>query len=279
MSKIKKKYVTSSDGAKIYYETCITSAHSPVIVLVHGIGGDVDGWSYIRDILLEDGLSTVALDVRGHGYSDHPRDSKGYEIDLIMKDIKHVIDAEGLKEVILVGHSGGAVLALSFALRYPENLSGLVLLAGSYLSPAYMHSPVKKRIADGIVAVGAYLSPPHFGPWHSTYPLGKFHKEYEWWGLIRTIARNSLRSYLLVGKAIINIDLRDRLSEVAVSTLLVAGENDTIYPVAISRTMHERISDSRLEIVTGKNHVLILNAIDEVAALIIDFAKNNVPTV
>jgi len=273
MNEIQKKYITSDDGKKIYYETYINDASAPVVVLVHGIGGDVDGWQYVRDILVKNGLSTVALDVRGHGYSAHPRHSKDYELGLILKDIAHVIDAEKLSGIILVGHSGGAVLALSFALAYPEKLSGLVLLAGSYLSPAYMHSPVKKRIANGIVALGAWVSPPHPGPWHSTYPLGKFHKEYEVWGLLRTIIRNSLRSYLLVGKALMNVDLRDRLEEVAVPTLLIAGEKDTIYPVTISQTMHERIPGARLEIVPDKNHVLILNAIDEVAAHIVDFVR------
>lgn len=274
---IQKKYIESADGKNIYYETSIVDASAPVVVLVHGIGGDVDGWAYVRDILIEDGLSTVALDVRGHGYSSHPKKAKDYTMHLLLKDILHVIDAEHLGRVFLVGHSGGAVLALNFALAYPERLSGLVLLAGSYLSPAYMRSGVTKRIAEAVVALGVFLSPPHPGPWHSTYPPGKFNREYEPWGLTRTIMRNSLRSYLLVGKALMNVDLADRLAEVAVPTLLVAGEKDTIYPVATSRQMHEQIPDSRLEIVAGANHVLILNNIGETARHIIDFVRRDDP--
>ncbi len=273
MAQIEKKYIQSADGMKIYYETCIVDASAPVVVLVHGIGGDTDGWNYVRDILIADGLSAVALDVRGHGYSAHPSRSKDYAMDLILKDIMHVIDAEHLGKVVLVGHSGGAVLSLSFALSHPEKLSGLVLLAPSYLSPAYMRSRIAKRIADMLVAVGAFVSPPPMKPWHSTYPLGRFHREYEPWGLTRTIAHNSLRSYLLVGREMMNVELADRLADVAVPTLLVAGELDSIYPVAISQVMHEKILGSRLEIVAGKNHVLILNAIEETAALIIGFVR------
>lgn len=274
---IQKKYITSADGMKIYYETCIVDASAPVVVLVHGIGGDVDGWQYVRDILIQDGLSTVALDVRGHGYSDHPKSAKDYGMDLLLKDILHVIDAEGFEDVILVGHSGGAVLALNFALHHPQRLSALVLLAGSYLSPAYMRSPMTKRIADGLVAVGAWVSPSHMAPWHSTYPPGKIHKEYEVWGLMRTIAHNSLRSYLLVGRELMNIDLEGWLAEISVSTLIVAGEKDSIYPVEISRKMHERIPDARLEVIKDVNHVLILNAIEEVARHIIDFVRGEDP--
>jgi pimeloyl-ACP methyl ester carboxylesterase len=276
MAQIEKKYIQSADGMKIYYETCIAEVSAPVVFLVHGIGGDTDGWNYVRDILIKEGLSTVALDVRGHGYSAHPKRAKDYAMDLILKDILHVIDAEHLGKVVLVGHSGGAVLALNFALAYPDRLSGLVLLAGSYLSPAYMRSPVTKRIADILVAIGAFISPPPMRPWHSTYPKGKVHKEYEPWGLVRTMAHNSLRSYLLLGREMMNVQLEDRLAEVAVPTLLVAGEKDTIYPVAISQVMHEKIPGSRLEIVKGANHVLILNNVEETAAFIASFANREV---
>ena len=273
MSGIQKKYILSDDGQRIYYETCIVNEAAPVAVLVHGIGGDVDGWVFVRDLLNKAGISTLTLDMRGHGYSAHPRASKDYKLDLLLKDILHVIDAEHLRKVILVGHSGGAVLALNFALTYPERLAALVLLAGSHLPPAYARSRAMKYISSAVISIGSMISPPHLGPWHSTYPKGKHHKEYEPYGLARTIVRNSLRSYLLVGRELMNSHLEDRLGELAVPTLLVAGENDSIYPSAVSKKMHEKIPDSRLEIVPGANHVLILNNVDETAGHIIDFVR------
>jgi 3-oxoadipate enol-lactonase len=171
-----------------------------------------------------------------------------------------------LDRVILVGHSGGAVLALNFALAYQDRLNALVLLAGSYRAPAYMRSRLTKYIAHGIMALGALVSPPHFGPWHSTYPREKFNREY-------AIMRNSLRSYLLVGRELMSIDLEHRLAEIKVPTLLVAGEKDSIYPLAISQKMHEKIQGSQLKIVPGANHVLILNNIEETAGHIVEFVR------
>jgi pimeloyl-ACP methyl ester carboxylesterase len=269
-----RKCITTDDGHTIYYETSRVNETAPVVVLVHGIGGDVDGWQYVRDILIENAISTIALDVRGHGYSSHPRRAQDYAMELLLKDILQVLDAENLKKVILVGHSGGAVLSLNFALTYQERLSALVLLAGSYRSPAYMHHPIPKRIADVMVTIGAFISPPAMKPWHSTYPRGKFNREYEPWGLMRTIAHNSLRSYLLVGKEIMNIGLEDRLEEITVPTLLIAGENDTIYPLSISKKMHEKIPGSLLKVIPGANHVIILNNIEETAGHIVEFITN-----
>ena len=271
---IESNYIKSADGHTIYYETSIADAKAPVVVLVHGIGGDVDGWEYVRDILIREGMNTVALDVRGHGFSSHPRRFKDYKLDLILKDILHVIDAEHLDRVILVGHSGGAIIALYFALAYQTRLQALVLIAGSYRAPAYMRSRFTKFIARSVIAIGAVISPPHFGPWHSTYPINRFNREYEPWGLTRTIMRNSLRSYLLVGRELMSIDLEHRLEEIKVPTLLIAGEIDSIYPLAISKKMHEKIQGSELKIVPDANHVLILNNVAETAGHIVDFVNS-----
>jgi 3-oxoadipate enol-lactonase len=271
---IQKKYLRIADGQTIYYETCIADALAPTIVLVHGIGGDVDGWQFVRDRLIAAGFSTVALDVRGHGYSSHPRRAKHYRMDVLLKDIVAMIDAERLERVVLVGHSGGAVLALNFALAYPERLSALVLLAGSYRAPAYIRSRLTKGIADAIVALGAFVSPPHPGPWHSTYDEKKFARDYEPWGLVRTIYRNSLHSYLLVGRELFNIELEDLLADIAVPTLIVAGENDSIYPLEIPKKMHEKIPGARFKVIPGANHVLIHNNAGETALHIIEFVRS-----
>jgi pimeloyl-ACP methyl ester carboxylesterase len=271
---IKGKYITSADNQTIYYEASYAEKDAPIIVLVHGIGGDVDGWQFVRDRLFTAGFSSLVLDVRGHGYSAHPRHAKHYKMRLLLKDIAHVVDAEGLDRVILIGHSGGAILALNFALEYPERLQGLVLLAGSYRAPAYIRSPFTKKIADSIITLGALISPPHPGPWHSTYIEGKFARDYEPWGLVRTIYRNSLRSYLFVGRELFNIELEDRLKEITVSTLIVAGENDSIYNVDIPKKMHEKIPDAYLKIIPGANHVLIHNNAEETARYIIEFVRN-----
>ncbi len=273
MPEIEQKFVRSEDGQNIYYETCYAREAALVIALVHGIGGDVDGLLPVRDILIKNGFSTVALDLRGHGYSAHPTSARHYSIDLLSRDILHVINAENLDTVILVGHSGGAVLALDFALRYPERVKNLILLGGSYSAPSFLRSRTAKRIADALVALGTFVSPPPLAPRHSTYPPGKFYPDYDPWGLARNLVRHSLRSYLWMGRELMNIQFEERLGEIRMPTLIVVGEKDSIYPPAISRAMHENISNSTLRIIPDANHVIVLNNIDETAGHIIDFVR------
>ena len=279
MSEVQKKHLHNS-GVEIYYEVCAVFRHSAdtacqqnVLFFLHGLGGDLDAWQFVRDPLLASGFSTIAMDLRGNGYSGHPTARSAYKMELLIADVLMILEAEQLKKVVMVGHSGGAVLALQFALQNPQKLAGLVLLAGSYGPPHYLRSPVLRHMSNTLIAIGAWLSPKAIAIWHSTYPVGKFHKEYELWGLARTIYHNSLRSYLLTLQQLASVNLKDEIRKLRIPTLIVAGEKDGIYPTALSQYMHEHIAGSTLAVVKNANHVLILNNPREVVDLIIPFAK------
>ena len=78
MHKISKKTIKSHDGLKLYYETHITDTEKPVLFFLHGIGGDLDAWDFIKNPLLELGFSAIAMDLRGHGHSSHPSSPESY---------------------------------------------------------------------------------------------------------------------------------------------------------------------------------------------------------
>lgn len=270
---LKQKYATSTDGSRIYYEVYDTGAQ-PSVLLIHGIGGDLDAWQYVREPLLKAGVDCIALDLRGHGYSDHPRSLGAYTAQRLCDDVCAVLDREQLPAITLVGHSGGAVLALLFATRYPERVERLVLINGSYTRPRYLDSRTMRFVANMATAIGVRLSPRARGPWHSPYPKGKVHKEIEAYGLVRTLYHNSLRSYLLMSRAYTESQLDHDVSRLAMPTLIIAAENDGIYPLDISKTLHALIPRSQLRVVPNANHVLPLNRPQEVAALILEFLKN-----
>lgn len=285
MPEVQKKRVTSG-GVEIYYEVCVArlpaqaskgapayQTGTPVLFFLHGLGGDVDAWNFVRDPLLARGFSTIAMDLRGHGYSGHPTLPSAYRMEHLLGDVLAVLEAERVEKAVLVGHSAGAILALQFALQHADMLSGLVLLAGSYGSPRYLRSPIQKQIGALIVVAGALVSFRAKKPWHSPYPVGKHHKEYELWGLARTIYHNSLRSYLLLLQQLANVNLEQQLKQVTVPTLVVVGEKDGIYPMSVSKKMHEEIAHSHLEIIKNANHVLILNNPREVVDLVTTFVQ------
>ncbi|HVY72985.1 MAG TPA: alpha/beta fold hydrolase, partial [Candidatus Paceibacterota bacterium] len=181
MLEVTKKHARSADGTELYYECWRSDGHTtaPTLLFVHGLGGDIDGWQYVRDIVGAHGIPAVAFDMRGHGYSDHPKKASAYAVERMVEDIQTVMQAENLQRPTLVGHSGGAVVSAAFASKYSEPLSGLVLIAGSYCPPTYMQYPLLPTIANGVIGIGGIISPPPLKRWHSPYPPGKFHKEVE----------------------------------------------------------------------------------------------------
>ena len=273
VGQISKKNLKSKDGLNLYYETYGERNDRPVLFFLHGIGGDLDAWQFVRDELLGKGFSAVAMDIRGHGYSNHPRGFLSYKIDNLVEDVVSVMEAEKIPKIVLIGHCYGAVVALNFAVKYPEKLEKLVIISGTYRPPLYIFGKVVKVLAVGIGNLGALISPKPHKPQHSKYPAGKFHRDYEWIGLAKTILHNSLRSYLLTSKEVVNLELEPFLGRIKTPTLVIVGEKDTIFPMSISKKIHEKIPESKFEVIKWANHVVILNNPDKVSKLIFDFLK------
>ena len=209
-----KNNIKTKDGLNLYYETYITDKKKPSIFFVHGSGGDLDAWQYIKDEMLQKGFSSVAIDLRGHGHSSHPRSSKKYKIENLAEDIKIILEKENLDNVFLVGHSFGSAVVMDFALRFSEKLKGLVILSGTYEPPSYVSNKFLKFLSIKMINILAFLSLPPINPGHSIYPVGKFHKDYELYGLVRTILRNSWGSYLLLSKELFTLDLESRIDNI-----------------------------------------------------------------
>ena len=86
------------------------------VVLLHGLASQRRFWNLVAPHLV--GVPLLALDQRGHGDSDKPDDDYGY--DAVVADLATALDALGLSRAVLVGHSWGASVALSFAAVHPE---------------------------------------------------------------------------------------------------------------------------------------------------------------
>ncbi len=96
------------------------------VVLVHSLAGNSSHWSEQLQHLRQS-RRAVALDLRGHGQSDQPKNGD-YSIAGIAGDIAAVVDRLGLARFVLVGHSMGGGAALTYAGHNPKRVAGLVLL-------------------------------------------------------------------------------------------------------------------------------------------------------
>jgi pimeloyl-ACP methyl ester carboxylesterase len=96
------------------------------VVLVHSLAGNTTHWGRQLEHLRPT-RRAVALDLRGHGGSEPPRNND-YSIAGMAGDIAAVVDTLGLQKFVLVGHSMGGGVSLVYAGAHPERVAGLLLL-------------------------------------------------------------------------------------------------------------------------------------------------------
>lgn len=106
------------------------------IVLLHGAGGDHLAWQVQYPALHSAGFSTLALDLRGHGYSDRPRGADDYRLDRFAEDVYDVLEALKVREFIMVGHCFGGMVATMFHQAHPQRSKGYLLLDTAAHAPA-----------------------------------------------------------------------------------------------------------------------------------------------
>ncbi len=95
------------------------------VVLLHGTS---DSWRSYERVLphLPGGIRAIAVTQRGHG--DASRPTAGYRSQDFAADIAALLDALGIRQAVIVGHSMGGSIAQRFAIDYPERTRGLVLV-------------------------------------------------------------------------------------------------------------------------------------------------------
>ena len=96
-------------------------------VFIHGFGGQAAQWQYqLQKFSLENRV--IALDLRGHGLSNAP--ASGYEMDQILTDLETTLTLLKVKgKFVLVGHSFGGAIVTEYALRHPDRIERLIMIA------------------------------------------------------------------------------------------------------------------------------------------------------
>jgi pyruvate dehydrogenase E2 component (dihydrolipoamide acetyltransferase) len=102
------------------------------VLLLHGFGADLNTWMFTQPALAE-GRRVVALDLPGHGGS--AKQLSRVDAESLAAIVDHARNALGIERLHLVGHSMGGGIASSFALRQPERVATLTLLASASLGP------------------------------------------------------------------------------------------------------------------------------------------------
>lgn len=101
-------------------------ADSVPVIFLHSNAGNFTQWREILD-LVRPMRRAIAFDIRGHGRSEQPRNGD-YSVEGRADDVAAVVDALDLTRFILVGHSGGGVVAAQYAAHHAERVAGVLLV-------------------------------------------------------------------------------------------------------------------------------------------------------
>lgn len=97
----------------------------PDVVLIHGLGANLAFWYFRILPFLTPNYRVTLYDLKGHGYTDMP--PSGYTSADMAGDLHCLLNKLGVRNAHLVGHSFGGVVALHFAVLFPEQTSSLTI--------------------------------------------------------------------------------------------------------------------------------------------------------
>jgi pimeloyl-ACP methyl ester carboxylesterase len=186
----------------------------PAVVFLHGAGFDRTAWRLQTRWFAHHGRSVLAIDFPAHGWSDGPAlDSIAAMADWTAA----LLDAAGLKDAALVGHSMGGLVALAAALAWPDKVGGLVLCGAAPRLP--VSEALLAVVRDDYDAFPAWLAERALSP--AAAP-----------GLRRAFIAAGLvtsRATTLADYAAIAVtDLTSRLPEIKCPVVWLNGADDRI---------------------------------------------------
>jgi pimeloyl-ACP methyl ester carboxylesterase len=231
----------------------------PELVFVHGWAGS--GLYYDETIaaLDLDHVRATSLDLTGHG------DSRGgdgaWTLDRIDEQILSVVDAIGAERSVLLGYSMGGKFVQHFALRHPDRIAGLILVAGTQASsmtiPDEMLEGWYARAGD-VEAMRELIVPFLTGPVDEAA-----HNRFA-----REAARASLPALKGSMRATLDTDFSAELASLDAPTLVVAGGRDEFMTVQLLRDeIASKINGARM-VILDSGHEIPLERPRELASLI-----------
>lgn len=202
----------------------------PVLVMLHGFMGSSGSFFHLTESL-NDVVNVILIDLIGHGETESPYEHSRYTLKEQAADLKEILDPYSKYPIILYGYSMGGRLALQYACKYPETLSGIVLesTTAGIIDPA---ERVKRKKLDRTRAMHILENKDRFiTEWNNSAlfrnkkPLPEnFEDQLE---AIQQ-AQNSIgmQNSLVAGGTGAMLPLHDQLPALNIPALVITGAND-----------------------------------------------------
>jgi len=242
------------------------------IVLINGLADDVETWFAQMDDFLSAGYRVLRIDNRGIGASSKP--AGPYSSRMLADDAKALVDLLGITDFHLMGVSMGGMIAQEFALAYPGDLRS-VTFGCTYAAPGPFCSRMFAMWADMAPVLGVPFVMRDVTLWAFTLPFfEKRGADLEEFETAMRYMDQPVHAYLAQLAVIQNHDTTDRLNQITVPSLVLAGEEDILIPVALSRRIHEAILGSEWATTKG-GHACLWEHPAEFNQTFLDFVRRH----
>jgi pimeloyl-ACP methyl ester carboxylesterase len=236
----------------------------PVFILLHGFGANTFSYRFVTEPLSAYG-DVVAYDRPGFGFTERPSSWEGENPygsagnDLILDEL--IAEYATNRDVYLVGHSAGGTQAAQYVVDNPGAVSGLILISPAILTTG--------GSASGLNWVFSIPQLDHLGPLlvSSIASSGMDLLDRSWFDkskITEEITAGYRAPLDIIGweegfwefnRAPRNFDVRERLSEITIPTLLITGDTDVVVATADTEALATMIEGSSLVVIPNSGHL------------------------
>ncbi len=223
----------SINGFEMYYETHGTGEP---LVLLHGFFASSDAWAEVVPDVKKD-YRVIVPDLRGHGRSTNP--TKEFTHRQSARDVYALLDELGVDRFKAVGISSGGFILLHMATQQPERVEAMVLIGATSYRPVESRKIQREWTSENLDEEGwaRMRRRHHYGDEQIEMLYSQFRGFADGYGDM-----NFTKPFL---------------STITARTLVVHGDRDLFFPIAIANEIHEAIPRSYLWIVPNGTHIPI----------------------
>ncbi len=279
------------DGSELQVEIYGPEDGLP-IVLTHGWGANRTEWSDLKR-QLADRFRLIVWDLPGLGLSTRP-DNNDYSLENLARDLEAVLGLAGGRPAILLGHSIGGMITLTFCRLFPEaigtRVAGLVLVHTTYTNPvrttnmAGLHTALERPVIVPLLHLTIWLAPLVWLMNWLSYFNGTAHLSTkrsgfagtESWDQVEFATRfkpHASPAVLARGMfGMLRYDATDILESIQVPTLVVAGDRDPVCRPEASERIRLGVPAARLTALVPAKHMGLIEHNERFAEIVREFA-------